>query len=94
MGKAPVSMETVNIKALVIHMEWLRAWWEKYGPGISILNKKSAGAVHDHFIDGVCAARSVGRQFGIEPVRYLTENYPWEGDYLERQAHARIGVKP
>lgn len=66
-----------EVEALCSHMLWLRAWWQAHGDGIRAADRKAAGSVHDHFIDGAMFARGVARRAGFDMQEDHIKNYAW-----------------
>lgn len=79
-----ITVSKGDLTSLINHVEFLSAWWKKYGSGISSINRKCAAAIHDNFVDGVCVARSLRRQGNLTSISDYVKHYPWEGDYSEK----------
>lgn len=76
-----------DIEGLCTHAEFLRSWWERFGPGLRILNRTAAGNVHDSFTHAAMASRAIVRALGLRSNREYAAGYPWEGGYMERRMY-------
>ncbi|MDV2441388.1 ORF6N domain-containing protein [Acinetobacter gerneri] len=75
-----------NLQGLAIHMIWVYKWWKEFGDSIRVLSPRMAGAVHDHFIDGMCfAGQFIDKQTRLA-IDERTKFSPWHLDYTERSA--------
>ncbi|MDN4061128.1 BRO family protein [Massilia sp. YIM B02769] len=78
-----------DIERLCTQAEFLRSWWERFGDGIRVLNRKAAGNVHDNFVSAASTSRSLVRAFGFKSNHAYAETYPWEGGYSEREDYRK-----
>lgn len=78
-----------DIEGLCTQAEFLRSWWERFGPGIRLLNRTAAGNVHDSFIYAATSSRSIVRTLGLMSNTEFARRYPWEADYMERMEYQR-----
>lgn len=85
-GKRLDEVTKHNLEGLCTHMEFLRSWWNAFGPAIRDLAPDVACRIHDHFIDGVCFSRNVARTAGIK-VNPRIASYPWRADSHERSKY-------
>lgn len=73
-----------NLQGLAIHMIWVYKWWKEFGDSIRVLSPRMAGAVHDHFIDGMCfAGHFIDKQTRLA-IDERTKYSPWHLNYAER----------
>lgn len=76
-----------DIEGLCTQAEFLRSWWERFGPGVRVLNRTAAGNVHDSFTHAAMASRAIVRALGLRSNREYAKGYPWEGGYMERRMY-------
>lgn len=76
-----------NIQAICSHMEFLRSWWARFGPGVRGINGNAAAGAHDHFVDGVCFSRSLVRTLGLNSLQVYAADFPWNGNAAARDSY-------
>lgn len=76
-----------SIQSLCTHAEYLGSWWKRVEPGLRLLNRRLAGAIHDDFVHAVIASRQVVRGLGLKSETRCAAGYPWEAGYTERSMY-------
>ena len=75
-----------NAHGLALHMIWVNRWWKEFGPAIRALSPRIAGAINDHFTDGVCFAYHFVDKPTVTEINDRVERYSWHLTHTERMA--------
>jgi len=78
---------SARIEKIILHMEFLRSWWEKFGKGIEMINPSVASCIHDHFVEGAATAKVVGGELKLKSMASYARDYPWLGTTHEKHAY-------
>jgi len=73
-----------NAYGLALHMIWVNRWWKEFGPAIRALSPRIAGAINDHFTDGVCFAYHFVDRPTVLEINERVECYSWHLTHTER----------
>jgi hypothetical protein len=73
-----------NAYGLALHMIWVNRWWKEFGPAIRSLSPRIAGAINDHFTDGVCFAYHFVDRPTVLEINERVECYSWHLTHTER----------
>lgn len=75
-----------NAYGLALHMIWVNRWWREFGDAIRTISPRMAGAINDHFSDGVCFAYHFVDKPTILEIDERVKYYPWHLSHTERIA--------
>jgi hypothetical protein len=66
-----------EVRALCLHMLYLRSWWEHHGDAIRASDRKRAAEIHDNFVDGAMFARGIARVEGFDLDEQSIRSHAW-----------------
>lgn len=75
-----------NAEGLAIHMVWVYKWWKEFGGAIRIISPKMAGAINDHFIDGMCFASHFIEKETRQRIDEKAQYHQWHLSHAEKMA--------
>ena len=75
-----------NAYGLALHMIWVNRWWKEFGDAIRVISPRMAGAINDHFADGVCFAYHFVDKQTVMNINERVESYSWHLSCTERMA--------
>lgn len=75
-----------NAYGLALHMIWVNRWWKEFGEAIRVVSPRMAGAINDHFKDGVCFAYHFVDKPTILEIDDKLKYYSWHLTCTERMA--------
>lgn len=73
-----------NVYGLALHMIWVNRWWKEFGSAIRIISPRMAGAINDHFTDGVCFAYHFVDKSTVLEINERVKCYSWHLSHAER----------
>lgn len=75
-----------NAEGLAIHMVWVYKWWKEFGGAIRVISPKMAGAINDHFIDGMCFASHFIERETRQQIDEKAQYHQWHLSHAEKMA--------
>ena len=73
-----------NAYGLALHMIWVNRWWKEFGSAIRTISPRMAGAINDHFTDGVCFAYHFVDKPTVLEINERVKCYSWHLSHAER----------
>lgn len=75
---------TMNVRAMAMHLVWLSGWWRQFGTAVRGINPHMSSAIHDHFNDGGFVAWTFIEKEKQAELRKRIETYPWHLAAMDR----------
>lgn len=75
------------LEKVIADAEFIRSWWNAYGPPLEQLNPHLAGQVSEHIVSAAVGGRTLVRALSLKSLQKYAAGYPWRGGVAARRAY-------
>jgi prophage antirepressor-like protein len=82
-----------ELDSLCVEVNFMSAWWEKFGPAVELLNPTLFSASFEIFNMARSRARWIAKDLGFQTWNKYFDTYPWHKGYTDKMLHRERAIR-